>query len=73
MLAGKSLLAGLRLVVENRPGGQRRWGVEEAARACNIELDWQIGQWGSVEDTHDVGSVDVRSQLGSVMLLISEV
>jgi len=76
VLAGKSLLAGLRLVVENsgRGGieGKGRWGVEDAAKACNLETDWQIGKWGAVEDTHDVNEQDLRRQLGSVLLLIGE-
>jgi len=73
VIAGKSLLAGLKLVVENRPGGLGRWGVEDAAIACNLETDWQIERWGSVEDTHDVNTQDLRRSLGSVLLLIAEV
>ncbi|KAK4102209.1 ATP12-domain-containing protein [Parathielavia hyrcaniae] len=94
-LAGKSLLAAARLVVEwsedgagagsqsrdplvvgketEEGGGIRkeRFGVEEAARAVSLEVDWQTGRWGEVEDTHDVEKEDVRRQLGSVVLLVS--
>ncbi|KAK3330475.1 hypothetical protein B0H66DRAFT_579717 [Apodospora peruviana] len=78
-LAGKSFLAAARLVVEWSEGGAgtgaaaegRRFGVEEAARAVNLEVDWQTGRWGEVEDTHDVEKEDVRRQLGSAMLLVS--
>ncbi|KAK3943096.1 protein atp12 [Diplogelasinospora grovesii] len=84
VLAGKSLLGGARLVVEWSEGGagtrtttragteqQQRFGVEEAARAASLEVDWQIGRWGEVEDTHDVEKHDVRRQLGSMILLVS--
>ena len=47
------------------------FGVEEAARAASIEVDWQTGRWGAVEDTHDVEYEDLRRQLGSVVLLVS--
>jgi len=86
VLAGKSLLGAARLVVEWSEGGARvqnkqteadsqtdptRFGVEEAARAASLEVDWQTGRWGEVEDTHDVEKVDIRRQLGSVVLLVS--
>ena len=48
-----------------------KFGVEEAARLASIEVDWQIRQWGEVEDTHDVEKEDLRRQLGSVVLLVS--
>lgn len=86
-LAGKSLLGAARLLVEWSEGaagqagrevaamqglGERRsFGVEEAARAASLEVDWQTGKWGEVEDTHDVEKEDLRRQLGSVVLLVS--
>lgn len=51
--------------------GEGRFGVEEAADAASIEVDWQIRRWGEVEDTHDVEREDIRRQLGSVVLLVS--
>lgn len=48
-----------------------RFGVEEAARAVSLEVDWQTQKWGEVEDTHDVEKEDLRRQLGSVVLLVS--
>jgi ATP synthase F1 complex assembly factor 2 len=45
--------------------------VEEAARASSLEVDYQTGMWGEVEDTHDVEKEDVRRQFGSVILLVS--
>lgn len=81
VLAGKSLVAATRLVVEwseheaagnLRPGGEKpAFGVEEAARATSAEVDWQTGKWGEVEDTHDVEKEDLRRQLGSVVLLVT--
>lgn len=83
-LAGKSLLVAAKLVVEwSGDGGNtvvpssevteevktKKWGVEEAARAVSLEVDWQTNQWGEVEDTHDVEKVDLRRQLGSAVLL----
>lgn len=47
------------------------FGVEEAAAACTQEVAWQTAMWGEVEDTHDVEKEDLRSQLGSVVLLVS--
>lgn len=78
-LAGKSLIAAARFVVEWTEGSVARghlnpgkkFGVEEAAVATSLEVDWQTGQWGEVEDTHDVNKEDVRRQLGSVALLVS--
>ena len=78
-LAGKTLLAAARLVVEwstemahLRDGSAReKFGVEDAARASSLEVDFQTGMWGKVEDTHDVNKEDVRRQLGSVVLLVS--
>jgi ATP synthase F1 complex assembly factor 2 len=47
-----------------------KFGVEEAARAVSLEVDWQTGRWGEVEDTHDVEKEDLRRQLGSAVLLV---
>lgn len=79
VLAGKGLLGGVRLVTEwsegfvGVPGSSERqpFGVEEASDLASIEVDWQIGNWGAVEDTHDVEKEDLRRQLGSVVLLVS--
>lgn len=49
----------------------RTFGVEEAAKAASLEVDWQTGKWGEVEDTHDVEKEDLRRQLGSTVLLVS--
>ncbi|TRX98611.1 hypothetical protein FHL15_000685 [Xylaria flabelliformis] len=82
VLAGKGLLGAVRLLVEwsegfvgvresSGEGETRKFGVEEAAKIASIEVDWQIGNWGEVEDTHDVEKEDLRRQLGSVVLLVS--
>ncbi|PNY26053.1 Protein atp12, mitochondrial [Tolypocladium capitatum] len=79
VLAGKSLVVAARFVTEWSEGrcGKReltaedKFGVEKAARAVSLEVDWQATQWGEVEDTHDVNKEDVRRQLGSVVLLVS--
>ncbi|KAJ2903275.1 ATP12 ATPase family protein [Zalerion maritima] len=81
VLAGKSVLVAARLVGGWSEGGNgvrveegqhgNVFGVEEAARAASIEVDWQTGNWGEVEDTHDVEKEDVRRQFGSVVLLVS--
>ncbi len=78
VLASKSLLVAVRLLVEwsenfrDMPRDiQKRFGVEEAAEASSLEVRWQTGMWGEVEDTHDVEKEDVRRQLGSAILLIS--
>ncbi|KAK8072185.1 hypothetical protein PG996_005533 [Apiospora saccharicola] len=79
VLAGKGLLGAVRLVVEwseDAAGmgfgdASKKFGVEEAATAASLEVDWQIGNWGEVEDTHDVEKEDLRRQLGSVILLVS--
>ena len=54
-------------------GRRRRFGIEEAAEACSLEVKWQTGLYGEVEDTHDVEREDVRRQLGSVVLVVSGV
>ncbi|XDG07864.1 hypothetical protein ABKA04_007479 [Annulohypoxylon sp. FPYF3050] len=87
VLAGKGLLGAVRLLVEwsegfvgagigdgassVAPDEGKKFGVEEAARLASIEVDWQTGRWGEVEDTHDVEKEDLRRQLGSVVLLVS--
>ncbi|KAL0937586.1 uncharacterized protein CTRU02_207318 [Colletotrichum truncatum] len=78
VLAGKSMIGAARLVVEwsegpvgDRVPGADRFGVEEAATASSLEVTWQTGSWGEVEDTHDVEKEDLRRQLGSVVLLVS--
>jgi ATP synthase F1 complex assembly factor 2 len=78
VLAGKGLLGAVRLLVEwssemkhLRDEGEQSWGVEEAAKAMSLEVDWQTAMWGAVEDTHDVEREDIRRQLGSVVLLVS--
>ena len=79
VLAGKGLLGAVRLLVEwstelahlRGDTAEKNYGVEEAAKAASTEVDWQIGMWGAVEDTHDVEREDVRRQFGSVVLLVS--
>lgn len=78
VFAGKSLIAAARIVAEwsEDPVGigakeQGQFGIEEAAKATSLEVDWQSDHWGEVEDTHDVNREDVRRQLGSVVLLVS--
>lgn len=77
-LAGKSLLIGARLVAEWGQGfeglrqkGGERFGIEDAVEACSVELRWQTGKWGEVEDTHDVEREDLRRQFGGVVVLVS--
>ncbi|KAI2781269.1 ATP12-domain-containing protein [Daldinia loculata] len=77
-LAGKGLLGAVRLLVEWSEGPvggasseEKKFGVEEAARLASIEVDWQTGRWGEVEDTHDVEKEDLRRQLGSTVLLVT--
>ena len=79
VLAGKGLLGAVRLVVEwsselahlRDENATQKFGVEEAARAASLEVDWQTQMWGAVEDTHDVDREDIRRQLGSIVLLVS--
>ncbi|KAK8153006.1 hypothetical protein IWX90DRAFT_376800 [Phyllosticta citrichinensis] len=76
VLASKSLLVASRLLVDWSPQfahlrDASRFGIEEAAEASTLEVSWQTGMWGEVEDTHDVDKEDVRRQLGSVVVLIS--
>ncbi|KAF2266546.1 F1-ATP synthase assembly protein [Lojkania enalia] len=78
VLASKSLLVGVRLVHEwgeaftqaRETADAARFGIEEAAEASSQEVRWQTGQWGEVEDTHDVEKEDLRRQLGSVIILV---
>ncbi|KAL1598761.1 hypothetical protein SLS60_007903 [Paraconiothyrium brasiliense] len=78
VLASKSLLIGVRLIHEwgeafaqsRKADGAGRFGIEEAAEAASTEVRWQIGQWGEVEDTHDVEREDLKRQLGSAILLV---
>ncbi|KAL9625403.1 MAG: hypothetical protein Q9160_000466 [Pyrenula sp. 1 TL-2023] len=78
VLACKSLLIAVRLIVEwseefrdLHTSDKELFGVEEAASASSLEVSWQTGMWGEVEDTHDVDKEDMRRQLGSVVLLVS--
>lgn len=80
VLASKSLLVAVRLLVEwsqefaSQQGEQEeesRFGIEDAADACTMEVRWQTDMWGEVEDTHDVDREDIRRQLGSVVLLVN--
>ncbi|KAI5803912.1 hypothetical protein EDC01DRAFT_478439 [Geopyxis carbonaria] len=72
VLAGKSFLVGARMVGEwGSQSRERTWGVEEAARAASVEVNFQTGVWGEVEDTHDVEKEDLRRQIGAGWLLIA--
>ncbi|KAI0968883.1 hypothetical protein F4678DRAFT_441787 [Xylaria arbuscula] len=81
VLAGKGLLGAVRLLAEwsegyigvrdpSGAGEKRRHGVEEATKLASLEVAWQTGNWGEVEDTHDVEKEDLRRQFGSVVLLV---
>ena len=82
VLASKSLCVAVRLVVEWSEGfhdirestgierGTKRFGIEEAEEACSLEVRWQTGMWGEVEDTHDVEKEDLKRQLGSTILVV---
>ncbi|KAI4138299.1 MAG: hypothetical protein L6R39_006856 [Caloplaca ligustica] len=80
-LAAKSLCIGARLLCEwgqsfadvRKALGQdaKRFGIEAAAEACSLEVAWQTGRWGEVEDTHDVEKEDLRRQFGSAILVMS--
>ncbi|THC95088.1 hypothetical protein EYZ11_005446 [Aspergillus tanneri] len=78
ILASKSLLVAVRLVAEwsenFRPIQQpssKKFGIEEAAEASSLEVNWQTEMWGEVEDSHDVDKEDLRRQLGSVIVVVS--
>lgn len=77
-LASKSLLIAARLVVEwseqfrDVPKiDSERFDIDRAAEAASLEVSWQTGMWGEVEDTHDVEKEDLKRQLGSAILLLS--
>lgn len=79
-LAGKSLCVAARLVCEwseslNLAGATEnkadRFGIEQAAEACSLEVRWQMRRWGEVEDSHDVDKEDLRRQFGSAVLVVS--
>jgi chaperone required for assembly of F1-ATPase len=78
VLASKSLLVSVRLIhewaeafaQERKSAGAARFGIEEAAEAASLEVRWQTGQWGEVEDTHDVEKEDLKRQLGSAIILV---
>lgn len=76
VLAGKSLCVGARIVCEwseemrQLNEGEKRFGGEEAAEACSLEVRWQTGRWGEVEDSHDVEREDLGRQFGSVVLIV---
>jgi chaperone required for assembly of F1-ATPase len=78
VLASKSLLVSVRLIHEwgeafaqsRKAADAGRFGIEEAAEASSLEVRWQTGQWGEVEDTHDVEKEDLKRQLGSAILLV---
>lgn len=79
VLAGKSLCVAARLVCEwseafrhlQTGQGIDHFGIEQAAEACSLEVRWQTGMWGEVEDTHDVDREDLRRKFGSTILLVS--
>jgi chaperone required for assembly of F1-ATPase len=86
VLASKSLLVSVRLIHEwgeafaqspRAPTAAAgtdngaRFGIEQAAEASSLEVRWQTGQWGEVEDTHDVEKEDLRRQLGSAIILVA--
>lgn len=76
VLASKSLLISARLLVDwstefGARNDTRKFTINDAAQACNLEVAWQTGMWGEVEDTHDVDHEDMKRQLGSVVLLVS--
>lgn len=80
IIACKSLLVAARLVVEwgehfndvvQPAPDSARFGIDEAAKVSTLEVSYQTDIWGEVEDTHDVNQVDIKRQLGGVILLIS--
>ncbi|ETN37529.1 uncharacterized protein HMPREF1541_07151 [Cyphellophora europaea CBS 101466] len=66
-----STAAGGKTSVDTSTPDEPRFGIESAARAASLEVNWQTGMWGEVEDTHDVEKEDVRRQLGSAVLMVS--
>ena len=79
VLASKSCIAAARLIAEwsdaslapQTSANESTFGVDDAAKATNLETDWQTQQWGEVEDTHDVNKEDLKRQLGGAILLVS--
>ena len=78
VLASKSLMVATRFLVDWSEAfrhlqreGRSKFDIEEAAEASSLELRWQTGMWGEVEDTHDVEKEDLKRQLGSIILLVS--
>lgn len=55
---------------QQKEKGGERFGIENAVEACSVELRWQTGKWGEVEDTHDVEREDLRRQFGGVVILV---
>ncbi|KAJ4333957.1 hypothetical protein N0V87_007216 [Didymella glomerata] len=78
VLASKSVMIASRLIHEwaeglaetRQPGAKKTFGIEQATEAASLEVRWQIGAWGEVEDTHDVEREDMKRQIGSVILLV---
>ncbi|KIW04814.1 uncharacterized protein PV09_03999 [Verruconis gallopava] len=79
VLASKSFLVAARLLVEwsqeftslRDAEPAERFGIEDAAQACSLEVSWQTAMWGEVDDTHDVDKEDLRRQLGAAVLLVN--
>ena len=79
VLASKSLLVASRLLIEwsqefkhlRQEAGEKKFGIEDAAAVSSLEVEWQTGMWGEVEDTHDVDHHDIRRQLGQVVTLVA--
>ncbi|KAK3738736.1 hypothetical protein QZH41_018094 [Actinostola sp. cb2023] len=42
--------------------------VEKAAYLARLELEFQIGRWGSIEWAHDVDLMEIRSRLAAATL-----
>lgn len=60
------------LLVAGKSESKGAMGVEEIANLATLEVRYQTGLWGEVEDTHDVDHVDIRRQLASAVILISD-
>ncbi|KAJ9050486.1 ATP synthase mitochondrial F1 complex assembly factor 2 [Entomophthora muscae] len=59
-IAAKSFIIGLALM-------HREISVETAAQASHVEVQFQISQWGEVEDTHDVDHQSIRRNFGAAV------
>lgn len=76
VLATKSLVIAARLVAEWSEemtvsmGREKVFGAEDAAEAASVEVRFQTGRWGEVEDTHDVEKEDLKRQLGAARVLV---